>query len=190
MKKILFYFFSSSVLLLLFLACTVQLNTLNQKTIKKCSACEKFLKQDKVYDATYREYDGGLQPFYSLEHLKVINKFKVKRKANYMDYSDWQYLYNHTYCFNGMEKAEVESKFGKGLVKYSYPGAGKTTGEWETVYNFNVGALNKDSAICLISGLVPFYYDIINGDTLIKQLPNDINSLKSCLDADGVKYSE
>ncbi len=190
MKKIFFCLLFFIALIWLFSACTVQLNTLNQKTIKKCSACEKFLKEDKVYEASYREYDGGVQHFYSLDHLKVLNKFEIRRKANFMDFSDWQRVLNHTFCFNGMKKAEVESKFGKSLDKYSGSRGGKIIEDWETVYNFKVGALNKDSAVCLILGSILFDYEVVNEDTLYKPLPSDIQRLKKCLDADGVKYKE
>lgn len=194
MKKILFYFSFFTVLLFLFTACAVHLDTINQKTIKKCSACEKFLKEDKIYETSYREYDKIIHHGYH----EVLDKaspdsLRAQGEASFMDSNEVQYLVTHTFCFIGMKKANVEKRFGKSLGKTTAPSVHPITkkDEWMTVYNFMTGGPDKDGAIYVSSrGGIIFDYEFINGDTLFRASIDDVDRLKKCLDAEGVKYME
>lgn len=193
MKKISFCLLFFIALFWLCSACTLQINTLNQKTIKKCSACEKFLGENKIYETAYREYDRGNFQGDIIPITENSNNLKTNYKAAFIDYSEVQYIALHTFCFAGMKKSEVESRFGKSLGKSSGPNFNSKTNsdEWVTWYSFKVGSLDKNGKMYVDSGGgFVFDYDLIKGDTLYRAATDDVSNLKKCLDAEGIKYKE
>lgn len=193
MKKLVFYVIIFASICLLFTKCTVSLKEIDQKAIKSCSVCIDFLSDKKIYEATYRAYDRSNFQGDIIPLTEKLDSVKTLYKATFINDSEVQYIAAHTFCFVGMKKSEVESRFGKSLGKSSGPNfnSKKNSDEWTTWYRFKVGSLDKNGKMYVDSGGgFIFDYEFINGDTLYRASIDDVSRLKKCLDADGVRYVE
>ena len=190
MNKLLIYFISIAALIILCSTCTVQLNSLNQKAVKKCSVCKKFLHDEQIFDVYMGEYNRTTSRGYT-ERIDPKGTFLQGYKTLFMDSKLNSYLHNHKFCFTGMKKADVESRFGKQLDKVSYEESGVNNLDWGTAYSYNIGTVNEDSSVVVeFAQGIHFYYQIIEEDTLFLAFPAEKHSLKKCLEEDGVKYKE
>ena len=169
------------------MTCSIKLNKLDRKTVRKCQKCKDFLKKYERFEAPYQLYDRSI-PRGSVEpDFEELQKSLTNKKACIFLLEDYQQLSDHQFCFNGMKKSEIENRFGRGFPKNT----GYYASEWSTTYHPIIGTFENgiDSLMVIdYSILFAFYYEVIDRDTFYKPTANDYFLLKQCLDTEGVKY--
>ena len=204
-----FHYLVLAILLSIVYSCkNIYLHPLNKEKVSKCKKCKDFLKKYSTITAPYQEYDKIYPP--PDEILIHPDSLKRKPKANIMKAAVFSEIKEHLFCFIGMTKYEIESRFDSTITniyedsfelnktqKYESPSSVKPDEEIRTVVDLSLGHY-KDIQGAEYPILVKterwhalsFNYDIIKGDTIYPGVVGDDILLKECFEAEGLKYKD
>ena len=199
-----FHYLVLAILLSIVYSCkNIYLHPLNKEKVSKCKKCKDFLQKYSTITAPYQEYDKIYPP--PDEILIHPDSLKRKPKANIMKAAVFSEIKEHLFCFIGMTKYEIESRFDSTIVgiyedsfdlklteKYKGDNNPIPDGETLTELDLNLGHYNKNSEFVKVLNLLAlsFNYDIIKGDTIYPGVVGDDLLLKECFEAEGLKYKD
>ncbi len=183
------FFIALISMLALLISCAINLESIDQKDIRKCASCEAFLEATKLIAAPLTNYDEFRSRGYWKPLVTIPDSVKIKQTANIIMADEAAYIQANMFCFMKMSKQEIEKRFNNDFYKKSRP-LDKDSLTWTTRYTFHSGHYKypeKDSFLIAHGGEM-FYFNYIleDGDTIYNPVYGDTIKLKECLDAEGI----